>query len=373
MLEELKEQYRLTLPDKISAIKLLLQDLRDSKEGTTEKLRMIAHTLHGSGTTFGYPEISIAARQVEHADDANLLKQLIQLIRVLVEASNSKRAPPKPSILIIDDDADITMLLSALLGQKCPDHQVMVAASAAAAEPLLQMGTYALIVLDLVLPDSDGRAILSQIKEGAHRTTSVFVLSGVDKASIRDECMSLGAKKFIPKPFNPVTVAEAIAVELLSPEDALPSANVANLTAAPAPAPASPQSAAAKVTEKSALSVLIAEDDELLANVIKHRLSREGFTIKHVTDGASALAAAEKDSYSLVLLDVKMPMMDGFEVLTNIRKNPARADMPVIMLTAMGSEKDVVRGYDLGANDYVLKPFSPAELLAKVKRLLKLG
>ncbi len=74
-----------------------------------------------------------------------------------------------------------------------------------------------------------------------------------------------------------------------------------------------------------------------------------------------------------MLLDVKMPMMDGFEVLTKVRLNPERANMPIIMLTAMGSEKDVVRGYDLGANDYVLKPFSPTELLAKVKRLLKLG
>ena len=370
MLEELKEQYRLTLPDKISAIKLLLQDLREGKEGATEKLRLIAHTLHGSGTTFGYPEISIAARQVEHAEDAKLLKQLIQLIRVLVDASNSRRGPTRPVILIIDDDADITMLLSALLGQKCPDHQVQIAASAAAAEPLLEMGAYALIVLDLVLPDSDGRVILQQIKAGAHRDTSVFVLSGVDKASIREECLALGASKFIAKPFNPATIADAIAGELLAPEVALPATETKPSTA-PATAPVAPP-VPARAPAKP-MSILIAEDDELLASVIKHRLTRDGFIIKHVTDGAAALAAVEQESYALVLLDVKMPLMDGFEVLTNIRKNPAHADMPIVMLTAMGSEKDVVRGYDLGANDYVLKPFSPVELLAKVKRLLKLG
>ena len=363
MLEELKEQYRLTLPDKISAIKQLLQDLRDGKDGTTEKLRVIAHTLHGSGTTFGYPEISIAARQVEHADNDKLLKQLIHLIRVLVDVSNSKTAPARPSILIIDDDTDITMLLSALLSQKCPGHQVQIATSAAAAEPLLQMGSFALIVLDLVLPDSDGRAILQRLKETSHRNTSVFVLSGVDKASIRDECLALGARKFIPKPFNPNAIADAIAAELTTPEPALPGIGDALPTPAPTPVAA----------PKAAISVLVADDDELLANVVKHRLTREGFTVTHVTNGAAALAAVEAQPFSLVVLDVKMPMMDGFEVLTNIRKNPARADMPIIMLTAMGSERDVVRGYDLGANDYVLKPFSPAELLAKVKRLLKLG
>ncbi|MES2606631.1 MAG: response regulator, partial [Pseudomonadota bacterium] len=260
MLEELKEQYRLSLPDKISAIKLLLQDLREGKEGATEKLRLIAHTLHGSGTTFGYPEISIAAKQVEHADEDQLLKQLIHLIRVLVDASSSQAAAAKPSILIIDDDADITRLLAALLGQKCPDHQVLIASSAAEAEPLLA-GMHALIVLDLVMPDCDGRIILRRLKEASHHNPSVFVLSGVDKASIRDECMALGAKKFIAKPFNPATIAEAIAAELLAPEPAPITATDANLRA-----PAAPPPPPATNRAKAANTILVAEDDELLAN-----------------------------------------------------------------------------------------------------------
>ncbi|MES2606632.1 MAG: response regulator, partial [Pseudomonadota bacterium] len=157
---------------------------------------------------------------------------------------------------------------------------------------------------------------------------------------------------------------------LLAPEPAPIAVTEANLPVSPAtPAPPPP----ATNRPKAVNTILVAEDDELLANVIKHRLGREGFTVKHVTDGAAALAALDQQDFSLVLLDVKMPMMDGFEVLTKVRLNPERANMPIIMLTAMGSEKDVVRGYDLGANDYVLKPFSPTELLAKVKRLLKLG
>jgi chemotaxis protein histidine kinase CheA len=82
MLEELKQQYRQALPDKVSTIKLLLQELRAGNKDAVEKLRHIAHTLHGSGSTFGFPDISAAARQVEHASDDELLKQLAELVQL---------------------------------------------------------------------------------------------------------------------------------------------------------------------------------------------------------------------------------------------------------------------------------------------------
>ena len=75
----------------------------------------------------------------------------------------------------------------------------------------------------------------------------------------------------------------------------------------------------------------------------------------------------------LLILDVKMPGLDGFEVLERLRKNHRFARTPVIMLTSMGQEADVVRGFRLGADDYILKPFSPTELSARVRRLLKRG
>ena len=75
-------------------------------------------------------------------------------------------------------------------------------------------------------------------------------------------------------------------------------------------------------------------------------------------------------AFSLVILDVKMPVMDGFEVLQRI-KTELKLDLPVIMVTAMGSEADIIRGYDLGATDYILKPFSEVLLVARVKSLLK--
>ncbi len=361
MFEELKEQYRQTLPDKISTIKVLLQDIREGKADTSERLRHIAHTLHGSGSTFGYPEISSAARAVEHATPDELLKQLANLIRVLMLAMQSEKAVAKPAILIIDDDVDITRLLAALLGHKCPEQQVVIAADGAAANQLLDTGSFALIVLDLLLPDADGRNLLRQLHESRHRSTPIFVLSGVDKASIRDECLGLGAKQFIPKPFNPERIADVIAQELKAPSP-VPVAAMAAKTDAPPP-----------VSKQDLHPILVAEDDDLLVSVIKHRLNREGLKVEYVNNGGAALAALEKQAFSLLILDVKMPVMDGFEVLARLRTTRSKTEFPVIMLTAMGSEKDVVRGYDLGANDYVLKPFSPVELLAKVKNQLKLG
>lgn len=360
MFEELKQQYRQTLPEKISTIKALLQELREGKEGAEARLRHLAHTLHGSGSTFGYPEISQAARAVEHAENDDLLKQLTLLIRTLITAAATEKQVQRPAILLIDDDKDITNLMVALLGQKCPDHQVVVAATGAEASQLFNARPYALIVLDLLLTDMDGRVILRQLGESLQHSTPVFVLSGVNQPAIRDECLQLGARAFFAKPFNPNAIADAIAA-------AVKGAQVADLPAAPAPAPA------AEPGPEGDLPVLVAEDDPLLVNVIRHRLGREGLQVVHAADGAAALEALKQGRYSLVILDVKMPVRDGFEVLTVLRASHSKSALPVIMLTAMGSEKDVVRGYDLGANDYMLKPFSPAELLAKVKSLLRAG
>lgn len=117
--------------------------------------------------------------------------------------------------------------------------------------------------------------------------------------------------------------------------------------------------------------VLLAEDDELVAALVKHRLTRDGFEVVHFPDGISALMAAPELNVSLVMLDVKMPGLDGFELLTKLRQMPSYKKTPIVMLTSMGREQDIVRGFKLGADDYIMKPFSPTELLARIHRLIK--
>jgi CheY-like chemotaxis protein len=117
--------------------------------------------------------------------------------------------------------------------------------------------------------------------------------------------------------------------------------------------------------------VLLAEDDTLTAALIIHRLEREEFEVVHETDGHSALEAIETGDFAIIVLDVEMPGRSGFEVLERLRGMKQLDDTPIVMLTAAGSEREVVRGFELGANDYIIKPFSPAELTARLKRFVK--
>lgn len=121
--------------------------------------------------------------------------------------------------------------------------------------------------------------------------------------------------------------------------------------------------------------ILLVDDDESIGLLVRHRLSRAGFEVQHITHGDDALEllwdeklAGELD---LVILDVKLPGAGGLELLRELRQMSFLRRLPVIMLTSMGRETDIVRAFDLGADDYVVKPFSPAELMARVRRLLE--
>jgi diguanylate cyclase (GGDEF)-like protein len=119
--------------------------------------------------------------------------------------------------------------------------------------------------------------------------------------------------------------------------------------------------------------VLVAEDDEISASILVHKLKKEGLDVTRFDNGEKAYQAALAQPPDLMVLDVKMPGLDGFEVLDRLRKDARFGATAVVMLTSMGQEADVVRGFGLGADDYVLKPFSPVELTARVRRLLQRG
>jgi DNA-binding response OmpR family regulator len=121
------------------------------------------------------------------------------------------------------------------------------------------------------------------------------------------------------------------------------------------------------VTEAPA-RVLIVEDDPTVADVVTRYLEREGFAVESVADGRDAVARADAHLPDIVVLDIMLPGLDGLEVCRRLR---ARAPIPLVMLTARGSEEDRVLGLDLGADDYVSKPFSPRELTARVKAVLR--
>ena len=114
--------------------------------------------------------------------------------------------------------------------------------------------------------------------------------------------------------------------------------------------------------------VLVIDDDAELCGLVTRFLAREGFEIGWASCGASGIERALAEKYSLVLLDVMMPDMDGFAVLRRIRQETVT---PVLMLTAKGDTQDRVRGLDLGADDYLPKPFEPSELVARIRAILR--
>ncbi len=113
------------------------------------------------------------------------------------------------------------------------------------------------------------------------------------------------------------------------------------------------------------------EDDADIARLVRHHLENEGFAVRVYSSGTSVLGDAERQRPALFVLDIMVPGRDGLELCRNIRQNPALASVPVIFLTAKSGEADRVLGLELGADDYIPKPFSPRELVARVKAVLR--
>lgn len=120
-------------------------------------------------------------------------------------------------------------------------------------------------------------------------------------------------------------------------------------------------------------TVLIIEDESDLRDVLTYNLSREGFSVLSARSGSEGLRKARESSPDLVLLDLMLPDLDGLEVCQQIRRAPETQASRIIMVTAKGDESDVVLGLGVGADDYVKKPFSPKELVARVKAVLRRG
>ena len=116
------------------------------------------------------------------------------------------------------------------------------------------------------------------------------------------------------------------------------------------------------------MKILVVDDEELIRNVIREYLVMENYQVDEAGDGQEAIAKAKNTDYNLIIMDIMMPKMDGYQACKEIKKTK---DVPFIMLSARSEEYDKLIGFDLGIDDYVTKPFSPKELVARVKAILK--
>ena len=509
-MEDLKKWYRAGLATRIEALKAARRELDGSPE-PIESVRRIAHTLRGSGTTYGFPEITETAAALEDATEAEFPECLEKLLETVQQICSVSEMEDKAGILLIDDDPYITDLLRTVL--EGSNREILTAATAAEAEAVLEEKKVSLILLDLILPDTDGRNFLVRLKERpATANVPVIVLSAKLGAQPKTECFALGADAYYEKPFEVETICAAVSAWLYRTEGNLRESRRDHLTGLPNRAafreaylrnvslasrrgesitvaildldrfkfvndtyghaagdevlrrtgavltgairksdllarwggeefvalfPNTGLEGASMAVRKALeamsaqkfqgpggrsfhvtfsggvaevaancsleeaiaeadrflyiakaqgrncvlsakdnmshqpRSILLAEADETVAAIVKNRLGREGFSIKHFTDGPSALEAAAGGGFSMCVLDAKLPGFDGMHLLAKLRANPACSNLPVLLLTSLGKEKDIARGFQLGADDYLVKPFSPLDMVARVRNILR--
>ena len=126
------------------------------------------------------------------------------------------------------------------------------------------------------------------------------------------------------------------------------------------------------MSESASKRILMVEDEEDIAFLIRYMLERHGFVVEHAADSRQALEHfAQAEPPDLTLMDIMLPYHDGLELIERLRAQPGWDSVPVLMLTAKAREVDIVRALELGADDYVTKPFQPEELLARIRRLLR--
>ena len=121
----------------------------------------------------------------------------------------------------------------------------------------------------------------------------------------------------------------------------------------------------------SQATILVVEDEAPLVTLLRYNLEREGFAVLEAQDGDEALNQAREQKPDLVLLDWMLPLVSGIEICRQLRRHPETRAIPIVMLTARGEEGDKLRGLDSGADDYVTKPFSPTELIARIRAVLR--
>jgi len=118
-------------------------------------------------------------------------------------------------------------------------------------------------------------------------------------------------------------------------------------------------------------NILVIDDEADIVELVSYNLRKNGFAVDSAHDGETALKKLAENEYDLIILDLMLPSIDGLELCRIIRKNPATSRTPIIMLTARGDEIDKILGLEMGADDYITKPFSPRELVARAKAIMR--
>lgn len=260
----------------------------------------------------------------------------------VVEATDEDEQPKTTEVegpvLIVDNDWRASYIMKGLL--LAAGYEVFIAADADAALTLAREEHPALAVIDTDSSHDEGMALVEIFKHDPDtRKTAILVVSSSDEA--RDPAMRSNADEFLRKPVQPAEYIEVCN-------------RLANDTG-----------------QVNAHRVLVVDDDPGIRAICREVLENASYAVREVGDGYSALAEARRFRPDLLLLDIMMPEMDGFRTAELFRGDPSMSMTPIIFLSAKGATADKVRAFRSGAEDYVVKPFDAAELVARVSKAVE--
>ena len=351
------------LRERSAAIREIRQFCEAGKAGAAhyKDLRREAHKLAGSGGSYGFSDISERAQALESALDAEGTDTLsyVPLIDALLEACAAAEAADRgeqpaepdgsltdstpqqdaaagPVVLVVDDDDSVRALIVCMLSEQA---RIIEAPNGDRAQALLNEVHPDAIVLDEDMPGLKGRELLARIRSNAELTdVPVIMLTSTHSAADIATFIAEGVTTYLPKPFAPEALKERIE----------------------------------SILARRRTTVMIVDDDVAICELLRHKFQAQGFRVLLASNGQQAIMTAADNKADLYILDRMMPGMDGLAVLKALRARPGASDIPALILTAKRRPEDVVQGLEAGANEYVVKPFAPDEVLTRSLRLLHL-
>jgi DNA-binding response OmpR family regulator len=257
--------------------------------------------------------------------------------------------PATATLLIIDDNAMNSDILSRRLSRE--GYDVLVESSGRGGLDVLAQRHVDLILLDILMPGMDGYEVLRILKEDPRtQTIPVIMLTAVHEIESVIRCLELGVDDYLTKPFNIPFVKSRIAAVLHGRSDRQGEGQEAG------PGPKR--------------RLLIIDDNPMNRDMLSRRLEREGYEVLTADGGREGLDLIANHEIDLVLLDILMPGMDGYQVLRAMKEDGATRHLPVIMLTAVSDVESVKRCIDLGADDYLIKPFNSVLLKSRIAAVI---
>lgn len=270
-------------------------------------------------------------------------------------------------ILIVDDDPRNLKLMAGMLAGKT--YQMMTATDGSEALKLVEQDRPDLILLDVMMPGLNGYDVTRRIKSNpATQSIPIILVTALDSSEDKVMGLEAGAEEFLTKPVNAVEIEARIRsmLKLKQYRDQL-----AIRTESESPIQ-TVQSIPEGVAEKETRSrVLVVEDDEKDLKLLLNHLENPSYDLDTARNGQDAIQKMVTNPYDLVILDILLPRIDGFEICRRIKQMEETQDTQVVLITCLKDLENKIKGVELGADDYLMKPVDPRELQARVKVLLK--